>query len=105
MRFQDNFKPVFFFFLILNAQKRKSNQNQLTKEKQANKKQQRQRVFARTKISKRMEIVYFAFWCFLYAQNLFIVKKNKRLDIVLITSFTILLTCTGSPCAGAFLCS
>ena len=34
-----------FLRKILNAQKRKSNQNQLTKQKQVNEKQQRQRFF------------------------------------------------------------
>ena len=43
----------FFYERILNAQKRKSNQNQLTKQKQANKKQQRQQFFACTKTFKR----------------------------------------------------
>ena len=33
---------LFFYEKVLNAQKRKSNQNQLRKQKQANKKQQRQ---------------------------------------------------------------
>ena len=58
--------------------------------------QQRQRFFARTKTSKRVEIVCFGFWCFLYAQNLFAKKKTKKnwLEIVLISSFTIPLTCT-----------
>ena len=35
---------LFFYEKILNAQKRKSNKNQLTKQKQTNKKQQRQQV-------------------------------------------------------------
>ena len=58
---------LFLYEKILNAQKRKSNQNQLTKKKQANKKQQRQEVFARKKTSKKVKVVYFAFWCFFYA--------------------------------------
>ena len=36
---------LFFYEKILNAQKRKSNQNQPTKQKQANKAQQRQQFF------------------------------------------------------------
>ena len=40
-----------------------------------------------------MKAVCFAFWCFFYAQNFF-VKKIIWLEFVLITSFTILLTCT-----------
>ena len=42
--YQDNFWACFFFFFdekILNVQKRKPDQNQLTKQNQANKKQQR----------------------------------------------------------------
>ena len=63
--YQDNFKSVYFFYKkILNAQKRKSNQNQLTKQKQANKKQQRQHVFGRKKTSKTVDDFCFAFLCF-----------------------------------------
>ena len=36
---------MFFYEKVLNAQKRKSNQNQQTKQKQANKKQQTQQFF------------------------------------------------------------
>ena len=46
---------------ILNAQKRKSNQNQPTKQKQINTEQQRQQSHALTKTSKSVEIVRFAF--------------------------------------------
>ena len=49
-----------FYEKILNAQKRKSNQNQLTKQKQVNKKQQTQQ-FLCTKTSKKEKIVYLAF--------------------------------------------
>ena len=44
---------------ILNVPKRRSSQNQLTKQKQANKKQQRQQAIAH-KTFKEGEIVYFA---------------------------------------------
>ena len=77
-----------FIFFYENAQIRKSNQNQLTKQKQANKKQQRQQFFERTKASKRVKVVCFAFLC---AQNLFV------------TSFTILLRYTPTNCTR--LCS
>ena len=50
----------FFYENVLSAQKRKSRKNQLTKQKQANKKQRRQRFFL-TKTSNRGETVYFAF--------------------------------------------
>ena len=45
MRLSGQFLAYLFFFIykkILSSQKRKSNQNQLTKQKQPNKKQQRQ---------------------------------------------------------------
>ena len=78
---------LFFYEKFLNAQKRKSNQNQLTKQKQANKKQERQQVFARTKTffahKKRVKICLFCFLVLFYAQNHF-VKKLNRLEIVLI---------------------
>ena len=57
-----------------------------------NKNQQKQQFFACTKTSKRVKIVCFTFWSFFYPQNLFVKKKKiNRLEIVLITSFTILL--------------
>ena len=46
---------------ILNARKRKSNQNQLTRQKSGNTKKQRQQIFARKKTSKRVKIVYLHF--------------------------------------------
>ena len=49
-----------FYENILNAQKRKSNQNQLTKQKQVSKKQQTQQ-FLCTKTYKKEKIVYLAF--------------------------------------------
>ena len=50
LRLSGQFQVCFFFFFffykkILNAQKCKLSQNQLTKQKQANKKQQRQQFF------------------------------------------------------------
>ena len=68
---------IFFYKKILSGQKRKSNHNQLTKQKYANIKQQRQQFFAHTKTSKRVKIFCFAFCCFFYAQNFF-VKNNKQ---------------------------
>ena len=78
---------MFFFFFFL--RKHVTSKNQLTKQKQASTKQQRQQFFARTKTSNFL----FTFGCFFHAQNLF-VKKINRLEIVLVTSNTILLTCT-----------
>ena len=51
---------IFFYEKILSAQKRKSSKNQLTKQKQVNKKQQRLQFFGH-KTSKRRNIVCFAF--------------------------------------------
>ena len=73
-----------FYEKILNAQKRKSNQNQLTKQKQVNKKQQTQQ-FLCTKTSKKEKIVYLAFlkkkWNFpdnrIYYTIFKLVEKNK----------------------------
>ena len=47
--YPDNFKPLFFFFLdkILRAQKHATSKNRLTKQKEANTKQQRQQCFKR----------------------------------------------------------
>ena len=50
--------------------------------------------FLRKKTFEREKIVYFAFWCFFYAQVLvFFVKKINCFEIALITSNTILLKC------------
>ena len=67
---------MFFYEKVLNAQKRTSNQNQQTKQKQANKKQQRQQFFT-LKTFQEWENCYFAFL--------------KKIEIALITSFTMLL--------------
>ena len=62
---------LFFYEKILNAQKCKSSQNQLTK-KNKRTKNNKGNNFLLTKTSKRQRIVYFAFWCFFYAQHLFV---------------------------------
>ena len=59
----------FFYEKILNAQKRKSNQNQLTKQKQANKKQQKQQVFGGTETSKRLFYVLVLFYAQIFSQK------------------------------------
>ena len=79
---------MFFCFFLFFLRKHVTSKNQLTKQKQASTKQQRQQFFARTKTSNFL----FTFGCFFHAQNLF-VKKINRLEIVLVTSNTILLTC------------
>ena len=88
----DLFFIFFFCYKKISAtQKHVASKNQLTKQKQASTKQQRQQFFACSKTSKRVKVVCFAVWCFFYAQNLFVKIKINRLRIVLITSNTILL--------------
>ena len=53
---------LFIYEKPLNAQKRKSNQNQLTKQKKTNKEQQRQQVFAHTKSPKCLFCVLVLFY-------------------------------------------
>ena len=60
---------LFFYEKFLNAQKRKSNQNQLTKQKQANKKQQKQQVFGGTETSKRLFCVLVLFYARTFSQK------------------------------------
>ena len=63
MKLSRQMQASFFLFIYkknLNAQKSKSSQNQPTKQKQANTKEQRQQFFAQ-KTSKRSKIGYFAF--------------------------------------------
>ena len=58
------------FWAYNNANQAKTNQqnrNEQTKNNEGNN-------FSRIKTSKRGEIGYFALWCFLYAQNLFVKK-------------------------------
>ena len=80
--------------------KHKTSENQLTKQKQANKKQQKQQFFAYKNFIRWKKIVYFVFLC---CRNFF---KNKQKS-VLITSLTILLTCTSLnlPMENLFACT
>ena len=65
---------IFFFYKkILNAQKRKSNQNQLTKQKQANKKQQIQQAFTHENF---FDVGNCLFCGFFYLKSL--LKKNSN---------------------------
>ena len=68
----------FNFFLRKDFERTRTriNQNQPTKTKKSKQKTTKKMVFARTKTSKKVEIVCFGFWCFLYTQNLF-VKISK----------------------------
>ena len=64
-----------FYEKILNAQKRKSNQNQLTKQKQVNKNNKRNNFYAQKLLRRK---------------KLFILHFLKKNEIFLITAFTIL---------------
>ena len=79
MRLLRQFQAFFFFFYkkILCIQKCESNQNQPTKQKQAQTKELRQQFFARTKTSKRVKVICFGFWYF-FACKIFLLKKNKQ---------------------------
>ena len=61
------------------CKKCKSNQKQLTKQKEAKKtKQKRQQVFACTKIAKRVKVVCFGFWCF-FMLKIFLLKTSNTI--------------------------
>ena len=62
---------LFFYEKILNTQKRKSNQNELTKQKQANKNQQKHHVFGGTETSKRLFCVLLLFYAQIFSQKKF----------------------------------
>ena len=99
MRLSGHFQACLFFLRKgFERTKKVSSKNHYIKQKQANKKQQRQQFLTRTKV--------------IYTQNLFVKKKISRLEIGLITSYTLLMCvqaasnlCYFSPCAGSFLCS
>ena len=78
---------LLFYEKILSVSKRKSNQNQPTKAQASEQKTTKGKFRG---FGKRRKIGYFTHLYFLYAQNFFI-KKNW-LEIVLIASFTILLS-------------
>ena len=60
-----------FFFLRKDFERTKTqiNQNQPTKTKKSERKTTKKTVFLRTKTSKKVEIIFFGFWCFLHTQN------------------------------------
>ena len=63
MRLSGQFQAsLFTFFLQKDVFLSVTSKNQVTKQKQANTKQQRQQIFVRTKNSKRVKIVCFALW-------------------------------------------
>ena len=67
----------FFYRKVLNAQKHVATKKTTNKTKTSEQKKNKDIIFlARTKTSKRVKIVCCAFWCFFYAQNLFV--KNRQ---------------------------
>ena len=80
MSLAGQFQPCLFFFFykkISPAQKHsQANNNQQKKIKQTLNKQLKQH-FLLKHTSKSVKVPCFAFWCFLWAQNLF-VKKTKK---------------------------
>ena len=73
--YQDNLKPVYFFFYekILSAQKCKSTKTNQQKQKQPNKKQQRQRFFAHIKLLRGWKSLV------LFVRSKSFLKKSKWL--------------------------
>ena len=67
----------FFYRKVLNAQKHVTTKKTTNKTKTSEQKNQRHYFLARTKTSKRVKIVCCAFWCFFYAQNLFVKKQTE----------------------------
>ena len=82
MKLSGQFQVCLLFFIRKKFERTKNvtSKNQLTKQKQANKKQQRQQFFAHTRTFKRRKIVCFAFWyggfftLKIFSQK----KKNKQ---------------------------
>ena len=78
MRLSGQFQTslVLFYEKILRSQKHlQANTNQQNKIKQTlNNKGNN---FSRAQTSKWVKVACFAFWCFLFAQNLFVKKLNK----------------------------
>ena len=90
--YQASFKLLsfvaFFNAKISSKQKSKSSKNKLTKQKQANKKQERRWLFSRAKLlrgGKSLACVFVCFCTFLFTRNL-LVKKRKKFEIGLIPS-------------------
>ena len=78
---------IFFLRKDFERTKTQINQHQPTKTKISKQKTTKATVFCTHKTveegrnrSKRVEIICFGFWCFLYAQNLFIKKTGLKLS-------------------------
>ena len=84
----------FFYEKVLSAQQHLTTKNQLPKQKQTNKKQQRKQFFAQKNFYEGGKFIILHFGVFLRSK--YFRKKLNRFEIVLITSNTILLTCTPS---------
>ena len=88
--FEYFFSEFILFFLRKDFKRTKTHHKQKSTSKTKLSQQKERQQLLQRKTSKG-EIVCFAFWCFFYAQTFFVKKKINRLEIVLITSFTILL--------------
>ena len=78
-----NFKSVFFFlffFLRKDFWARKNTHKQTLANKTKNKwtKNHKGNDFLRAQTSKKVKVISFTFWCFLFAQSLFVKKKKKK---------------------------
>ena len=76
--YQDNFKSVYLFIFLFYEKISHSQKHSQEKTNQQNKIKQtlnnKANNFSLAQTSKRMGFVYFMFWCFLCAQNLFVKK-------------------------------
>ena len=84
---------LFFLRKYFECTKTRHKQKPTNKTKTSKHRRTKTTIFTDTKTSKRVKIVCFALWYIFCVQNIF-VKKINRLEIVLITSFTMLLMCT-----------
>ena len=97
-----------FLFLRKNCERTKTQIKPKPTKKNKNKQTKNNKVknFLHTETSKMVKVVYFAFWWFFYAQNFYGKKKSNRLETALITSLTILVTCTPiNPSIESFFCT
>ena len=98
LRLLGQFQTSLFVLTKKHVKKKRQKNNSEAKITEQNKNKQtknnKDNNFLRKKTFEREKIVYFAFWCFFYAQVLvFFVKKINCFEIALITSNTIPLKC------------